>query len=32
MVKKKYIYCQKDGLNDTNIQNVKFYSYSIDKR
>lgn len=32
MEKKKYIYCQKDRLNDTNKQNVKFYSYSVDKR
>lgn len=30
--KAKYIYCQKDCLNDTNKQNVKFYSYSVDKR
>ncbi|HCX95286.1 MAG TPA: hypothetical protein DHH42_06395 [Clostridiales bacterium] len=30
--KTKYIYCQKDCLNDTNKQNVKFYSYSVDKR
>lgn len=32
MVKKQNIYCQKDCLNDTNKQNVKFYSYSVDKR
>lgn len=32
MVKKKYIYCQKDCLNDTNKQNVNFYSYYVDKR
>lgn len=33
MVKKEiYIYCQKDSLNDTNKQNVKFYSCSVDKR
>lgn len=32
MVKKEiYIYCQKDCLNDTNKQNVKFYSCSVDK-
>ena len=30
--KKKYIYCQKDCLNDTNKQNVKFYSCYVDKR
>lgn len=29
--KKKYIYCQKDSLNDTNKQNVKFYSCYVDK-
>lgn len=30
--KRKYIYCQKDSLNDTNKQNVNFYSCSVDKR